>query len=152
MIDLNSGDERIPFTSISLYIDYISIQYTKYLKDNYPEITPRDFTYLSTIHYNPNITQRELSEILFVSEANVAQIIKRLEKNELIFRVSDENNKSKKILNVTDKAKLIISSLLKEMYEFDTKFFEDYSEEEAEKFKKMVHAYSEWANVFVNFK
>lgn len=40
MIDLNSGDKRIPFTPISLYIDYISIQYTKYLKDNYPEITP----------------------------------------------------------------------------------------------------------------
>lgn len=152
MVDLNSGDERIPFTPISLYIDYISIQYSKYLKDNYPEITPRDFTYLSSIYYNPNMAQRELSDILFVSESNVAQIIKRLEKNELIFRVSDENNKSKKILNVTDKAKLIISSLLKEMYEFDTKFFEDYSEEEAEKFKKMVHAYSEWANVFVNFK
>ena len=152
MIDLNSGDERIPFSPIALYIDYISIQYTKYLKDNYPEITPRDFTYLSTIHHNPGLTQRELSEILFVSEANVAQIIKRLEKNELVFRVCDENNKSKKILNVTGKAKLIISSLLKEMYEFDAKFFEDYSDEEAEKFKKMIHAYYEWANLFVNFK
>ena len=152
MIDLNSGDERIPFTPISLYIDYISIQYTKYLKDNYPEITPRDFTYLSTTHYNPNITQRELSEILFVSEANVAQIIKRLEKNELIFRVSDENNKSKKILNVTDKAKLIIFPLLKEMYEFEAKFFEDYSKKNAEKFKKMIRAYSKQANKFVNFK
>ena len=151
MIDLNSGNERIPFTPISLYIDYISIQYTKYLKDNYQEITLRDFTYLSTIH-NPNITQRELSEILFVSEANVAQIIKRLEKNELIFRVSDENNKSKKILNVTDKAKLIIFPLLKEMYEFEAKFFEDYSKKDAEKFKKMIHAYSKQANKFVNFK
>ena len=100
MIDLNSGDERIPFTPVVLYIDYISIQYTKYLKDHYPEITPRDFTYLVSIQYNPNLTQRELSEILFVSEANVAQIIKRLEKNELIYRVADENNKSKKILNV----------------------------------------------------
>ena len=152
MIDLNSGDERIHFPPIALYIDYISIQYTKYLKDNYPEITPRDFTYLSIIQYNPNLTQRELSEILFVSEANVAQIIKRLEKNELVNRGTDENNKSKKILNVTGKAKLIISSLLKEMYEFDAKFFEDYDDGEAEKFKKMVHAYSEWANVFVNFK
>lgn len=152
MIDLNSGDERIPFTPISLYIDYISIQYAKYLKDNYPEITPRDFTYLSTIHYNPNLTQRELSEILFVSEANVAQIIKRLEKNELIFRVSDENNRSKKILNVTDKAKLIIFPLFKEMYDFETKFFEDYSEEDTKKFKKMIQAYSESANIFVNFK
>ena len=113
MIDLNSGDERIPFTPVVLYIDYISIQYTKYLKDHYPEITPRDFTYLVSIQYNPNLTQRELSEILFVSEANVAQIIKRLEKNELIYRVADENNKSKKILNVTDKAKLIIFSLLR---------------------------------------
>ena len=152
MIDLNSGDERIPFTPVVLYIDYISIQYTKYLKDNYSEITPRDFTYLVTIQYNPNLTQRELSEILFVSEANVAQIIKRLEKNELVHRGSDENNKSKKILNVTDKAKLIIFSLLKEIYEFEAKFFEDYSEEDAEKFKKMVHSYSEWANLFVNFK
>lgn len=152
MIDFNSGDERIHFTPIALYVDYLSIQYTKYLKDNYPEITPRDFTYLSTIHYNPNLTQRELSEILFVSEANVAQIIKRLEKNELVFRVCDENNKSKKILNVTDKAKLIIFSLLKEMYEFDAKFFDVYSDEDAEKFKKMIHAYSEWANLFVNFK
>ena len=102
MIDLNSVDERIPFTPIALYVDYLSIQYTKYLKDNYPEITPRDFTYLSTIHYNPNLTQRELSEILFVSEANVAQIIKRLEKNELIYRVCDEKNKSKKILARSD--------------------------------------------------
>ena len=152
MIDLNSGDETIPFTPIALYIDYISIQYTKYLKDNYPEITPRDFTYLSIIHHKPGLTQRELSEILFVSEANVAQIIKRLEKNELIHRGTDEKNKSKKILNVTDKAKLIIFSLLKEIYEFEAKFFEDYREEDAEKFKKMVHAYSEWANVFVNFK
>ena len=81
MFDLNSDDERIPFTPVALYIDYISIQYTKYLKDNYPEITPRDFTYLSTIQYYPGLTQRKLSEILFVSEANVAQIIKRLEKN-----------------------------------------------------------------------
>ena len=106
MFDLNSDDERIPFTPVALYIDYISIQYTKYLKDNYPEITPRDFTYLSTIQYYPGLTQRKLSEILFVSEANVAQIIKRLEKNGLIHRESDENNKSKKILNVTDKTKL----------------------------------------------
>lgn len=90
--------------------------------------------------------------MLFVSESNVAQIIKRLEKNELIFRVSDENNKSKKILNVTDKAKSIIFPLLKEMYEFESKFFEDYSEEDAEKFKKMIQSYSEWANIFVNFK
>lgn len=90
--------------------------------------------------------------MLFVSESNVAQIIKRLEKNELIFRVSDENNKSKKILNVTDKAKSIIFPLLKEMYEFESKFFEDYSEEDAEKFKKMIQSYSEWTNIFVNFK
>lgn len=152
MIDLNSGNEGIPFTPVALYIDYISIQYTRYLKDNYPEITPRDFTYLSTIHHNPGLTQRELSEILFVSESNVAQIIKRLEKNELVHRGIDENNKSKKILDVTGKAKLIISSLLKEMYEFDAEFFKDYSEEDAEKFKKMIQAYSECANIFVNFK
>lgn len=53
---------------------------TSILKNNFENITPRDFTYLVNIFYNPNISQRELADLLIVSEANVGQIVKRLEK------------------------------------------------------------------------
>ncbi len=76
-----------------MFIDYINLQFNNYLNKNYDNVSPRDFTYLVNIFYHQNISQRELSELLYVSESNVTQIIKRLEKNELITRIPDENNK-----------------------------------------------------------
>ena len=86
-----------------------------------------------------------MSELLFVSEANVAQIIKRLEKNEFIKRTQDTENKSRKIINLTEKGKLTIFSLLKEMYEWEGEFFKDYPLEDVEKLKRMLYDYSQKA-------
>lgn len=90
MADLNFDEKRIMFTPALLYIDYINLHFKNYLNKNYENITPRDFTYLANISYNPNCSQKELAELLFVSESNVAQIIKRLEKNGLVKREVDE--------------------------------------------------------------
>ena len=86
-----------------------------------------------------------MSELLFVSEANVAQIIKRLEKNEFIKRTQDTENKSRKIINLTEKGKLTIFSLLKEMYAWEGEFFKDYPLEDVEKLKRMLYDYSQKA-------
>ena len=50
--NLNFEEERIYFTPIVLYTDYINLQFNKYLKENFKNITPRDFTYLSNIFYH----------------------------------------------------------------------------------------------------
>lgn len=147
MGNLNFDETRVLGTPIILYVDYINLHFKKYLNDNYPEITPRDFTYLVNIFYHQNISQRELANFLFVSEANVAQIIKRLEKNELIVRTQDENNKSKKILNVTEKAKIIIFALLKEIWAWEEKFFEEYDAEDVLKFRKMIYDYADKSSI-----
>ena len=81
MDNLNFEDERINFTPIILYIDYIHLLQDDYYKRNYENITPRDVTYLMNILYHQNCSQKDLARFLFVSESNVAQIIKRLEKN-----------------------------------------------------------------------
>lgn len=93
MADLNFEDDRINFTPLILYIDYIHLLQDDYYKRNYPTITPRDVTYLMNIFYHQNCSQKDLADLLFVSEANVAQIIKRLEKNQYITRTPDLNNK-----------------------------------------------------------
>lgn len=141
--NLNFEEERIYFTPIVLYTDYINLQFNKYLKENFKNITPRDFTYLSNVFYHQNISQRELAELLYVSESNVAQIIKRLENNELIVRVCDANNKSKKVLNLTEKGKLIVFSVLKDIYEWEASFFDKYDDVDIGKFKRIMYEYSQ---------
>ena len=143
MSNLNFEEERIYFTPIVLYTDYINLQFNKYLKENFKNITPRDFTYLSNIFYHQNVSQRQLAELLYVSESNVAQIVKRLENNGLIFRTCDANNKSKKVLNLTEKGKLIVFSVLKDIYEWEASFFDKYDDVDIEKFKRIMYEYSQ---------
>ncbi len=143
MADLNFEDERINFTPLILYIDYIHLLQDDYYKKNFKNITPRDVTYLMNIFYHQNCSQKDLAKLLFVSQSNVAQIIKRLEKNKLIVRTPDEANKSRKIINLTDDGKVLVFRLLKEMYEWEGEFFKDYSPEDVQKFKKMLYEYSQ---------
>ena len=145
MSRLNFEDERINFTPLSLYVNYIHIIHREYLINNYENLTPVDVTYLMNIFYNSNCSQRDLSELFFVSESNVTQIIKKLEKNGFIIRNPDEKNKSRKILNLTNDGKIIVFKLIKEMYEWEGDFFKDYSPEDVEKFKKMIYDYSQKA-------
>ena len=143
MSDLNFNDDMINLTPIIYYIDYIHLLQDDFYKRNYPNITPRDVTYLMNIFYYPNSSQKDLSDLLFVSESNVTQIIKRLDKNNFILRTADESNKSRKIINLTEKGKIIVFKLLKDMYEWECEFFSDYSPEEVEKFKKMLYEYAQ---------
>ena len=131
-------EEYIP---IILYIDYINIEYQKFLNEKFDDITPRDFTYLINIYYNPNLSQRELSNMLIVSEANAGQIIRRLEKNNLVKRGYDEKNKSRRIINLTDKGQSFVLSLLEASRKWESKFFENYSREDEIKFRDMISDY-----------
>lgn len=94
------------------------------------------------IFYYQNLSQKDLAELLFVSESNVTQIIKRLEKNQFIVRSSDETNRSRKIINLSEKGKIFVFKLLKDMYEWEAEFFKNYEDEDVEKFKKMIYDYT----------
>ena len=139
MSGLNFEDENNLLTPIILYINYITFQQNDYFKKNFKNTTPMDFIYLANIYLHQNISQNDLSELLYVSESNVAQIIKRLEKNGLVIRRIDENKKSRKNIDLTEKGRLLISHIIKVNYEWEDKFFNDYSSDEAELFKKMLY-------------
>lgn len=139
MSRLNIEDENNLLTPIILYINYINFQQNDYFKKNFKNTTPMDFVYLANIYFHQNISQKDLSELLYVSEANVAQIIKRLEKNGLIIRRIDENKKSRKNIDLTEKGRLLISHIIKVNYEWEDGFFKDYNSDEVELFKKMLY-------------
>lgn len=105
MVDVNWENDRIVLTPINLYMEYILLSYNDFLKKKLTdiEITHGELTYIYNIKFYPSISQRELSETLFVSEANVAKMVKKLVKKGLVEKKKDESNKSRNILNLTEK-------------------------------------------------
>ena len=75
MVDVNWENDRIVLTPINLYMEYILLSYNDFLKKKLTdiEITYGELTYIYNIKFYPSISQRELSETLFVSEANFAK-------------------------------------------------------------------------------
>ena len=148
MSNLDFNDERIFSTPIVMFADYINLQFTDFLKKNYKDITPRDFTYLVNIFYHENVSQRKLANLLFVSESNVAQIIKKLEKKGLVCRRISEENKSKKILNLTQDGIDIMIAVLNNVFELEDKFENRYSSDEFKSFKKILYEYADESTYF----
>ena len=145
MVSLNFDDDRLKSTSFFYFINYINVIHDNFLKENFKDITPRDYTYLSNIFYHENISQQELAQLLYVSEANVAQIIKRLEKSGYVKREVLKDCNGKKSLSLTDKGEFIFNALSNMIYEGESEIFKDYSDEDKMKFKEMLYLFCEGA-------
>ena len=145
MVDLNFDEEMLDSTSVFYFINYINVIHDNFLKENFKDITRRDFTYLSNIHYNENISQKELADLLYVSEYNVAQIIKMLEKNGFVKREVVKDSRGKKILSLTDNGEAIFNSLRDIIQDFESQFFKNYSSEEKKRLKEILYDYCERA-------
>lgn len=145
MVSLNFDDDRLKSTPFFYFINYINVLHDNFLKENFKDITPRDFTYLSNIFYHENISQKELANLLYVSEANVAQIVKRLEKSGYVKREFLKDDKGKKSLSLTDKGESIFNFLLNMIYEGESEIFKDYSDKDKIKFKEMLYVFCEGA-------
>ena len=140
MVKVEWEDERVLATPLSLYVEYLNLRHGFYIKDKLSDadITEGEFTYLANIFYAEAMSQRQLADLLFVSQANVAKMLKKLEAKKLIERVVDENNKSRKLIYLTEKGKAITLSLLNFTFGWESKVLDSYSDEEVKKFKEML--------------
>ena len=107
MVDGNWKKDRIIFTPLNLYMEYIILSYNNYLKDHLDDvdITYGELTYIYSVKYYGPSSQREMAKRLYVSEANVAKMIKKLVNKGLVEKRKDENNKSRNLVSLTDKGK-----------------------------------------------
>lgn len=105
MVDENWKKDRIMFTPLNLYMEYILLSYNNYLKDHLEDvdITYGELTYIYSVKYYGPSSQREMAQRLYVSEANVAKMIKKLVNKGLVEKHKDENNKSRNLVSLTDK-------------------------------------------------
>jgi DNA-binding MarR family transcriptional regulator len=141
MVNTEWQKDRIVLTPTNLYMEYILLSYNNYLKDKLEdiEITYCELTYIYNIKFFPSISQRELAEILFVSEANVAKMVKKLVKKGIVEKRKDENNKSRNILRLTEKGEELFVKVNLITCGWEREITKNLSNEEFFKFKEQLY-------------
>ena len=86
--------------------------------------------FLIELYKNDGISQEELSEILNIDKATTCRAIKKLEKEELLIKVKDENDKRAYKLYLTEKSKSIEDNIKNALNEWEKHISKELSLEE----------------------
>lgn len=141
MVESEWKNDRIVLTPINLYMEYILLSYNSYLKKNLKgiSITYGELTYIYNIKYFPSISQRQLAETLFVSEANVAKMVKKLVNKGIVEKKKDESNKSRNVLTLTEKGEEIFVEINVLTCGWEREISKNFSNKELFEFKERLY-------------
>lgn len=101
------------------------------------EIVPAQYPLMNYLSKNPDATQQELADMLFVTPASVAQSTKRLQAAGLLEKTPDPDNMRKNRLRVTKTGQDVVDSFRSSIDSVDQQTFEGFSEEDLLLLKSM---------------
>ena len=85
------------------------------------------------------ITQKELATETGLAKNTITAMLEKMEKNNLIKRITDENDKRKSLVILTDYANSLKKSFDEISDEMLQKFYKNFSGEEIDKFEEYLH-------------
>ena len=85
------------------------------------------------------ITQKELATEIGLAKNTITVMLEIMEKNNLIRRITDENDKRKSLVILTDYAKSLKKSFDEISDEMLKKVYKGFSEEEIDKYEGYLH-------------
>ena len=85
------------------------------------------------------ITQKELANEIGLAKNTITVMLEKMEKNNLIRRITDENDKRKSLVILTDYAKSLKKSFDEISDEMLKKVYKGFSEEEIDKYEGYLH-------------
>lgn len=98
------------------------------------------------------ISQKELAEKMNIKESSVARLLDRMERDGLVERVKNENDKRVTNLRLTDKGKKYAIELLPEGEEFGKLLYKNISDEEMKIFTRVLSKMVSNVNENINNK
>ena len=101
--------------------------YHKKLKD--VDVTPAELPVLIQLYTHSGCTQRSIVKSLYITESNVAKLLKRLEKKNIVERKVDPNKKNRNLVFLTEYGYEITGNLLDISSNWEEDITEDFSEE-----------------------
>ena len=105
--------------------------------------------FLIELYKNDGISQEELSEILNIDKATTCRAIKKLEKEELLIKVKDENDKRAYKLYLTEKSKSIEDNIKNALNEWEKHISKELSQEEVNILINMLKKICKSKNIII---
>lgn len=140
-MDMINRVEKIDFIPLFPALTLILKGHTKFFEKKLEgtNVTPSELPYILRVcGDNGNISQRDLSEIFSVSEPVVTRTLKNLENKGFIIRTKDPNNKTRRLLSLTEEGFEISEKMLNINDEWLEELFKDMYQADIDKFNGII--------------
>lgn len=128
--------EKHSFESVALlekelrYISHLIKQKGREILSNYT-ITPPQFVALQWLHESGDMTIGDLSTKMFLAFSTTTDLVDRMEKNDLVQRVRDENDRRVVRIHLLSEGERIIEEVIVKRQNYLRDIMEDFNQDEA---------------------
>ncbi|MDY7223617.1 MarR family transcriptional regulator [Halalkalibacterium halodurans] len=102
-------------------------------------ITPPQFVALQWLNEHGDMTIGELSQKMYLACSTTTDLIDRMEKNHLVERVKDQNDRRVVRIHLLERGKTIIEEVIRKRQEYLTDILEKFSDEEVSMFENYLN-------------
>ena len=141
---MNHLNERYSdLNNISLFIllNIISKGQIRFIENQIQDfdINPGDLPFLLYVSKHENVKQKDIANHFYVSEANIARSLKKLEKKGFVKRTIDNKNKRRRLISLTGEGKEISSSLIDLLNDWEDFIYQNTDDEDINKFREVLY-------------
>lgn len=102
-------------------------------------ITPPQFVALQWLLEHGDMTIGELSGKMFLACSTTTDLVDRMEKNELVMRVKDPNDRRVVRIHLLEEGERLIEEVIRKRQEYLSGVLQNLSEEDVERLQKSLH-------------
>ena len=115
--------------------------YTKKVFDNVADrkLSKGQPKILEYLYENDSAVQKDIAKSCFIEQATVTSILARMEKNELIIRKVDPNNRRFQFVYLTDKGKVEAKFVIDSFAKLENNALKDFTDEEKMQFVNFLN-------------
>lgn len=115
--------------------------YTKKVFDNVADrkLSKGQPKILEYLYENDGAVQKDIAKSCFIEQATVTSILARMEKNELIIRKIDPNNRRFQFVYLTDKGKVEEKFVIDSFAKLENNALKDFTDEEKMQFVNFLN-------------
>ena len=119
------------------YISHLIKQKGREILSNYT-ITPPQFVALQWLHESGDMTIGDLSNKMYLAFSTTTDLVDRMEKNELVQRVRDEQDRRVVRIHLLPKGERIIQEVIEKRQNYLRDLLQDFDVDEAQELLKLL--------------
>lgn len=141
----NHSDKKIGFL-LERTTRIAKLSFTKAFKNLGVDITPEQWIVLDKLDANSEMSQKEIGNESFKNAPTISRIIDNLVKKDLVSRISEENDRRKTAISLTEKGKKLVIKCRAEVDALRDLSWNNLSDQDYKEFNRIID------QIFVNFE